>query len=703
MLQHSRIRATYNIEGRALHDCCSSYYCPICTLMQDDREIRAREQQETRENRKHSNPINNQPGSRPDMQYAAPHRGSLEIRDTNTPEAQSQDCKTKGSNSEKQYDSSQSAHNYGHKKLHNIPKVPINGEKPDSKGKKVSRNDKSDGSHPGNTYDKNHPPVGSALSPATKYTKPVLEDRDAIPASRQTGRGQDQSMKEQGCPKHTLANCSGSGARGSENQGPVINRSTRVDYSEDASISQVRGKRVLKQLIKARSHTVRSADESVLVFYNDADQPQRHRLADCARLRASTLGRSGTPHHNGLPARWRRDETVGDNDQSETAKTNGLSGAPEADTTDLPKHATLQHTLDDCPVNNSINAVDGKKHRCGQHTLEDCPHDNTHIVVGAKKQRSLSHSLVNCTSDSTNNTADAKQHINLPHSLGDCTGGGVTTTNEVDDPSSSIVQPTQQHVLDDCAVDITTTAASPISSREVTQHNLAECLQTITDSKTVGSTTFDQHEFSDCPISTDAQPLEASNLEQHEFTDCTIITGAQCSEMSDAHLGFDPRDEQNESHTVTITVPEPSVAIVTIVTSTDALEDVSEEQHDVRRSKSSETVVVSGDSKIPAGQEVLYEKGNSRAGPPERCSDHDGASDADAEYEDPLKYAAAALRKVLDAATTERCSKTPEYGRVFLSNEPFDVNTDATATNKSAAKARRKATSGRGQWSKEKA
>ncbi|KAI9844644.1 MAG: hypothetical protein M1838_002099 [Thelocarpon superellum] len=43
LLQHSRIRSKYNIEGSAGDDCVHAVCCLPCTLIQDEREVRDRE------------------------------------------------------------------------------------------------------------------------------------------------------------------------------------------------------------------------------------------------------------------------------------------------------------------------------------------------------------------------------------------------------------------------------------------------------------------------------------------------------------------------------------------------------------------------------------------------------------------------------------------------------------------------------------
>lgn len=43
MLQRSEARSRYNISGNACEDCCSAYCCPLCDLMQTEKETQYRE------------------------------------------------------------------------------------------------------------------------------------------------------------------------------------------------------------------------------------------------------------------------------------------------------------------------------------------------------------------------------------------------------------------------------------------------------------------------------------------------------------------------------------------------------------------------------------------------------------------------------------------------------------------------------------
>jgi PLAC8 family len=149
MLQHSRIRATYDIDGTTADDCCSAYCCPCCTIMQDDREIRAREYKDGK-NEKKCDAVNDQPPAQPDMQYAASHlfidepvqhRGSL-VREkpTATVTGQNQSSRGHGPKGENQERLEHSQHHHEHKKLNKTPKVDTTEHKPKEKGRMAYHN-----------------------------------------------------------------------------------------------------------------------------------------------------------------------------------------------------------------------------------------------------------------------------------------------------------------------------------------------------------------------------------------------------------------------------------------------------------------------------------------------------------------------------------------------------------------------------------
>ncbi len=70
MLQHSRVRATYNIDGTAGGDCVQSYFCTRCTAMQDEREVIDRERRILRQQNGSGRLITDQPGGQMQMRYS---------------------------------------------------------------------------------------------------------------------------------------------------------------------------------------------------------------------------------------------------------------------------------------------------------------------------------------------------------------------------------------------------------------------------------------------------------------------------------------------------------------------------------------------------------------------------------------------------------------------------------------------------------
>ncbi|KAI0172223.1 PLAC8-domain-containing protein [Hypoxylon sp. FL1284] len=44
MMKRSEIRERYQIEGSGCNDCCVSYWCPCCALIQQDNEVKIRQQ-----------------------------------------------------------------------------------------------------------------------------------------------------------------------------------------------------------------------------------------------------------------------------------------------------------------------------------------------------------------------------------------------------------------------------------------------------------------------------------------------------------------------------------------------------------------------------------------------------------------------------------------------------------------------------------
>ncbi|KAI1379655.1 PLAC8-domain-containing protein [Hypoxylon crocopeplum] len=64
LMKRGEIRERYNIEGSGFSDCCVSFWCPCCALIQQDNEVKTRQ--------KNAQPVAQAYQSQPGMQMPAP-------------------------------------------------------------------------------------------------------------------------------------------------------------------------------------------------------------------------------------------------------------------------------------------------------------------------------------------------------------------------------------------------------------------------------------------------------------------------------------------------------------------------------------------------------------------------------------------------------------------------------------------------------
>lgn len=80
--RRTRVRGLYDIDGKIAKDCVIGFFCNQCTLMQSDREIRAREADINLNVLKMGGKpktVSRQPGTRPEMSYAPPDSGIINL------------------------------------------------------------------------------------------------------------------------------------------------------------------------------------------------------------------------------------------------------------------------------------------------------------------------------------------------------------------------------------------------------------------------------------------------------------------------------------------------------------------------------------------------------------------------------------------------------------------------------------------------
>ena len=338
MLQHSRIRATYNIDGTAGGDCVQSLFCSRCTLMQDEWEIVAREERILLERK--GTEINRQPGQQQQMRYSTSNLFE-EVPEVFRPVAVS-----------------------GHK-IETAPRVstPSPGEQetninepllqnvghqehPQNSNEGVASHNKSrqSGHGPRKLAVRKSSPIGSALNPITRRSSSVDLG----------GRSSDSKLPQRSAtnPAHPAAlvspvrypspNFLSYRSKGKETDGIVemlvgFGTIKEEAKSEDFSPS-IRSDVGVKSFALGSIYSGSSlrqgrsearADEAVIVYYGHEDRPQHHRLSDFSRSRPLTPEPNGTQIAalDGVAGRL---ESV-DEDDGNVAECNCVLDIPQAE------------------------------------------------------------------------------------------------------------------------------------------------------------------------------------------------------------------------------------------------------------------------------------------------------------------------------------------------------------------------------------
>jgi hypothetical protein len=546
MLQHARIRATYDLDGTVKKDCLQSFFCLRCTVMQHDREIFDREQ---RAREAASGTISHQPSRIPSMQFPPPsldntiassgstisHRGSLvaanKVNVTVTTKDQSSNGQGQGSQDQLRP-----------KKLRKVPKIVVNGmdlrdvgnlangrnsqdgHSDRKKGKDVERIEMTDIASTSNT---------GKTKKQDKHEKKQdrlekKQDKQAIIAARQPWRAQkatEQNRKNSDGKgprsvsfQHKLAQCSEDDARSSDSQDQGKKRVSSMDsYKPKRNSSNASG-------TGSHGRTRTETSDVVPVYYNDGELPQRHRLADCARTRAST-----------------RQSTVG-----------------------IPESARFGHNLSDC-LSDDIGEQPEASEASGavkQHNLAGCvriPSTDT-LLTGIERTKSLELSRANHRSENDkadgSQTANEQTDLSKPHHLAEC--AQIESGESFETPTQR-TEPIQQHRLSDCAETESTTTVADSTAAEVdstdsaintnTQHLLKDCRPGISEDV---KHPVAQHSLNDCAG-------DAGSAARHNSSDCAIdrIRASLYPESLDEVMNYpppasaetDPKEDQNDNDT----------------------------------------------------------------------------------------------------------------------------------------------------------
>ncbi|KFY35690.1 hypothetical protein V494_05692 [Pseudogymnoascus sp. VKM F-4513 (FW-928)] len=302
MLQHSRIRATYNIDGTAGGDCVQSLFCSRCTLMQDEWEIIAREERILLERKEAE--INRQPGQQQQMRYSTSNLFE-EVPEVFRPVAVS-----------------------GHMN-ETIPRVPTpkpgeqetNADEPplqdvrhreypqkSIEGAPFYKNSRQSGHSPRKLAVRKSSPIGSALNPITRRSSSAdlgrpsdskLPQRSATNPTRPTTL---VSPVRYPSPNFLSYRSRAKGTDGILDMpagfGTINEEAKSEDFSpsirSDVGVKSFAMGSIYSGCSLRQGQSDARADESVIVYYGHEDRPQHHRLSDIPRSRPMTPEPNGT-------------------------------------------------------------------------------------------------------------------------------------------------------------------------------------------------------------------------------------------------------------------------------------------------------------------------------------------------------------------------------------------------------------------------
>lgn len=316
MLQHSRIRATYNIDGTAGGDCVQSFFCARCTLMQDEWETIAREERIRLE--REETEINRQPVQQQQMRYSTSNLFE-EVPEVFRPVA------VRGHKSETM--PRVSTPSPGEQET-NVEEPLLQGigyeEHRQNSNEDITSHHKTRQSSHGarKLVVRKSSPIGSALNPITRSNSVDLGGRSRDSNLPQRSATSPSRPSAQDLPvRHPSSNFMSYGSKGGETDGILVMPGGFGIIKEEAKSeefsSSIRSDVGVKSFALGSIYSSSSlcqgcsdtrADESVIVYYGHEDRPQHHRLSGFPR--SCPL----TPEPNGLDGVGSRLESVDEDD-----------------------------------------------------------------------------------------------------------------------------------------------------------------------------------------------------------------------------------------------------------------------------------------------------------------------------------------------------------------------------------------------------
>ena len=424
--QRAQIRGRYDINGSLAKDIIAGLFLPACTLINNDREVRAREgvmdlrNKEQYKNWRGEDFEDRQPIAQPSMRYVPPnHTSDLAVEmSERTAIIEMVDDESCPSRRGKKLE-----------KPRSIPAAVELQKRPKSEKRKGTAAETSGcgKGKPGNKNIKTQPVTEKPPSrqlPSPRSTKATPENQQPSSEQRHELIGNGINHKLSACSDSTAERVPNDGTQKATQEHPLIDCSL-IDTS--------------KTTFKAKSITPLEAhgltDCTIIQRENQNDGHSQHTLTDCDTIVA---------------------------EPGSTIQKHGLSECDSIDTTSEAQELSYVHDFSDCPVDKAV--------------LE---------YYEKEEKKAHQHILADCTQASSGGNSELNIHL-LPHALADCSGDngepnavGSRTQKRASKNISDMERnekgsTTNEHLLVSCPTPI-----MPHEEQRLKKHRLASCSHTI--------------------------------------------------------------------------------------------------------------------------------------------------------------------------------------------------------------------------------
>jgi Cys-rich protein (TIGR01571 family) len=510
-VQRARIRATYGIEGSRTKDFALAIFCRPCTMVQMDREVRAREGDIKFRTNPKAPVIEDQPSRIQEMRYVSP-------RATNSGDSQNRTQSGRDCSGGACDGSDPLAGGAGPTK---VPKQQPNPAKPKSSKPKLGNPKSGDPKSEKSTKSPQSEFVYVEISPLKDQLPSPLK-----PTKLKTAGANSYSFSRD-APLQRLNKEAQDGKKASSKSSDPASRSSHNENKKDVrspSPSSTHGLPHFPPGVPSKE--VRPKQGSELKKESDSTSDNKKK---------GETKEVHSQHHIVAIAKNRERET---SKKTATGSDSVIVGSSKArdwkndatSTTDAHELSYV-HDFSDCPVDKNVldyyEKEEQRSQASQQHTLEDCSRTSPRSAHYSKSLEQ--HALEDCPEKDPSKTMKSKSTSPQPHALANCPekdtssktkSDGTQTHNLDDDPveKGSKAKPAlQAHALADCPEKDTTTKVESARSQ---RHTILDCPKK--DTTKAKSAHSQPHALVDCEATENSKDVKSSGPLPHALADCAL-------------------------------------------------------------------------------------------------------------------------------------------------------------------------------------